>query len=126
MVATAAGPAFAQPKATARLTSLSATLIARGAAVQVGVTYSCSKTATSAFLYTRVTERVSDGHVAQGIGSSDALRCDGKKHTVKLVVASENGFAFRDGVSLAEGTLTACDDVPACTDASFFATISTD
>lgn len=122
--ATATGPAFADPSVTARLGSTTATLLADGAGVQVSIVYSCSKSSTSTYLYSRVTERIREGRVAQGSGSSDALKCNGAKHTSRLVLPSENGYAFKEGVSLAQGTLTACDAVPACTTVSFFGTIN--
>lgn len=122
--ATATGPAFADPKVTARLGSPRATLLADGAGVLVRIAYSCSKASTSTYLYTRVTERIRGGRVAQGSGSSDSLKCDGAQRTARLVLPSENGYAFNNGVSLAQGTLTACDAVPACTTVAFFGTIN--
>lgn len=118
-----AGPSVAQPTTTVGLSPLNATLIAGGAGVRLGAVYSCSQTTKSTFLYVRVTERVPGIHVAQGSASSDALKCDGLKHTAKLSVVSENGYAFRQGVAFANGTLTACDAVPACTTSVFSGTI---
>lgn len=118
-----AGPSFAQPTATVQLSPLNASLVARGAGFRLGTVYSCSKTTKSTFLYVRVTQRVPSDHVAQGSASSDALKCDGLRHTAKLTVVSENGYAFARGVALANGTLTACDAVPACTTATFSGTI---
>lgn len=114
-----AGSSFAQPTGTVELSTQNATLVARGAGVGLGAVYSCSKTTTSTFLFLRVTERVHGAHVAQGSASTDTLKCDGLKHTAKLVVVSENGYAFQSGVAYANGTLTACDAVPACTTAAF-------
>jgi len=126
LAAVTAGPSVAAPTGSVELSPLDARLIARGAGVRVGAVYSCSKTTTSTFLYVRVTERVTADHVAQGSASSDTLKCDGLKHTVKLAVVSENGYAFRQGVALANGTLTACDAVPACTSAAFLGTTFVD
>ena len=125
LAAVTAGPSVAQPTATAELSPLNATLIARGAGVKLGAVYSCSTTTKSTYLYVRLTERIPGYHVAQGSASSDTLKCDGLKHTFKLSVVSENGYAFRRGVAFANGTLTACDAVPACTTDAFSGTTFT-
>jgi hypothetical protein len=75
-------PAIAQepPTITASLTG-AATLIARGAAVDVEVAYSCSPDTTSASISAELTQRVSGGRVATGSGFTTNLVCDGTEHT---------------------------------------------
>lgn len=85
--------------------STSATLVARGAAVEVGVSYTCN-TSQYTYLYASVTQRVGS-EVANGSGQAQ-VTCDGtSKHTTVTVLASD-GKAFRRGEAVATGNINGC------------------
>ncbi|MCA2212016.1 hypothetical protein [Jidongwangia harbinensis] len=101
-----AGPAAAAPAITADLTS--ATLVARGAAVDVTATVVCP-VGTFDFLSLTLTQR-SGSAVAAG-GGSVPIGCTGEPQTVTLrAPAQAGGPPFRNGVALATGELYACND----------------
>jgi hypothetical protein len=109
-------PAVAQepPTITASLTG-AATLVAKGAAVDVEVAYSCSPDATSASIAVQLTQRVSSGQLATGSGfastSTGGLVCDGAEHTTTVRVVAEGGLAFKKGAAVAEVVeLVACNE----------------
>jgi hypothetical protein len=112
-LATAAltAPAVAQepPTITARLTG-NATLVAKGAAVDVEVAYSCSPDTTSATIGVELTQRVSSGQLATGFGFTSDLVCDGAEHTTTVRVVAEGGNAFKKGSAVAEVDLVACNE----------------
>ena len=85
-------------------------LVAKGAAVNVPVTYTCGPGEIDyGYIYVRLTQRVQQGQLAQGYGFTDEnLVCDGTPHTVILQVEADTyfgGAAFKSGVALATATL---------------------
>jgi hypothetical protein len=110
MLSAAAEPA----SVTAALTD-SATLIGKGAAVEIPVVYTCSTDATWGGVDLFVTERVPGNRTAQGWGSTFAAVCDGTQHTLPVTVASGNGIAFHTGTAVVQGSLYACDQYGLCT-----------
>lgn len=108
--ATAALPASAvaqEPPITATVTG-AATLVARGAAVDVEVLYNCSPDTTSAFVGVGLTERVGGGHLATGFGGTEEFVCDGAAHTTKVSVIGDGDTAFKKGDAVAEVHIEAC------------------
>jgi hypothetical protein len=108
----AAVPAFsaaAEPTSvTARLGD-SAALIAKGTAVEIPVTYTCSVDASWGGIDLFVTERVPGQRTAQGWGSAFGLVCDGTEHLAAVTVPSTNGIAFHGGTAIVRGSLYAAD-----------------
>ena len=74
-----------------------ATLVAKGAAVNVDVTYSYSPGTTSASVFLQLTQRVSGGRVATGSGFVSGLVCDGTEHTTTVTVIADGDVAFKKG-----------------------------
>jgi hypothetical protein len=100
-----AAPAAAATALSADLTS--ATLVARGAAVDVTATVVCP-VGTFDFLALSLTQRSGSG-VASG-GGSVTVGCTGEPQTVTLRASAQaGGQPFRNGVALATGELYACD-----------------
>jgi hypothetical protein len=99
-----------QPLTASVTTSSSATLLAKGAAVQVPVVYSCVAasgiTVESGFVSIRL-DQVVKKVVNRSFGSLPiAPVCDGAQHTVILTVYSDNGIPFRKGVALVSAHLS--------------------
>ena len=84
-------------------------LVARGAAVDVPVTYTCGPgDLVFGFLEVQLTQRTQQGRLAQGFGFTRDIICDGTPHTVIVRVTAESffgGVAFKSGVALATATL---------------------
>ena len=84
-------------------------LVARGAAVDVPVTYTCGPgDLVFGFLEVQLTQRTQQGRLAQGFGFTRDIVCDGTPHTVIVRVTPESffgGVAFKSGVALATATL---------------------
>ena len=116
-------PAVAQPTAATAELGQTATLVAKGAAVQVPVIYSCSPDTASGSVSVTVTERVGGKRIAQGSGGTSSLICDGAQHTALVTVTSFSGTAFHQGVALAQGSLVACDEFGVCLVVLFSGTI---
>ncbi|WP_405070343.1 hypothetical protein OG558_12350 [Kribbella sp. NBC_01510] len=110
VLATAAltAPAVAQetPIITASLTG-DATLVAKGAAVDVRVLYSCSSDATSALISVSLTQRVAGGRLAKGSAFTRDLVCDGAERTATVRVIGD-AIAFKKGDAAAQGSMEAC------------------
>ena len=104
-------PAIAQepPTITASPTG-AATLVAKGAAVDVEVAYSCSPDTTSASISVELTQRVSGGRVATGSGFTSNLVCDGAEHTTTVRVLADGDLAFKKGEAVGRGNVTACNE----------------
>ncbi|GGQ68360.1 hypothetical protein [Couchioplanes azureus] len=97
-------PASAASTLTADVTS--ATVVARGSAVDVNVTVVCPAGA-SGYLYLSVTQR-SGGGVAQGSGST-SITCTGAPQAVTVrAVAQPGGEFFRPGEAIISGALSVC------------------
>jgi hypothetical protein len=124
LAAAAAVPAIAVPTMKSEF-GPTATVIARGAAVEVRAVYTCPSTAISPNMSATVTERVPGG-VAQGNGlaPSTTVRCDGVQHSVQFGVATSNSFAFATGTAFATGDLAATLPNNIFTDFSFAAVIT--
>jgi hypothetical protein len=84
-------------------------LVARGAAVNVPVTYTCGPgDLVFGFLEVQLTQRTQQGRLAQGFGFTRDIVCDGTPHTVIVRVTPDaffGGVAFKSGVALATATL---------------------
>jgi hypothetical protein len=84
-------------------------LVAKGAAVDVPVTYTCGPgDLVYGYLYVELTQRTQQGRLAQGFGFTDDIVCDGTPHTVIVQVTPDayfGGVAFKSGVALATATL---------------------
>jgi hypothetical protein len=84
-------------------------LVAKGAAVDVPVTYTCGPgDLVFGYLYVDLSQRTQQGRLAQGFGFTDDIVCDGTPHTVIVRVTPDpffGGVAFKSGVALATATL---------------------
>ena len=85
-------------------------LVAKGAAVNVPVTYTCGPGEIDyGYLYVELSQRTQQGRLARGYGYTDGnLVCDGTPHTVIVQVEADTyfgGVAFKSGVALADATL---------------------
>jgi hypothetical protein len=84
-------------------------LVAKGAAVDVPVTYTCGPGELDfGYLYVQLSQRTQQGRLAQGYGYTNDIVCDGTPHTVIVQVDAGSyygGVAFKSGVALAEATL---------------------
>jgi hypothetical protein len=84
-------------------------LVAKGAAVDVPVTYTCGPgDLVFGYLYVNLSQRTQQGRLAQGSGYTDDIVCDGTPHTVIVRVTPDpyfGGAAFKSGVALATATL---------------------
>jgi hypothetical protein len=85
-------------------------LVAKGAAVDVPVTYTCGPGDLDfGYLYVELSQRTQQGRLARGYGfTEDNIICDGTPHTVIVQVAADTyfgGVAFKSGVALARATL---------------------
>jgi hypothetical protein len=84
-------------------------LVAKGAAVDVPVTYTCGPgDLVYGYLYVELSQRTQQGRLAQGYGFTDDIVCDGTPHTVIVRVTPDayfGGVAFKSGVALATATL---------------------
>jgi hypothetical protein len=123
LVAVSSLPAAAQPTVTVEL-GQTATLVARGAAVQVPVIYSCSPDAAFTALNVTVSERVPGNRIAQGGLVTSDLICDGAQHTALVTVTSITGNAFHKGVAFVQADLSACDVNGNCVDVPVSGTIN--
>jgi hypothetical protein len=81
-----------------------ATLVARGAAVNVPVKVAC--TSSHAFLDLQVTERVGSS-IASGFAFTD-VACTGRSQTVIMTVTDFSAKAFKKGSALARADLFGC------------------
>jgi hypothetical protein len=100
--------AVAQPTSATAELGQTATLVARGAVIEVPVIYSCSPDTAFGFLDIVVTERVQGNRIAQGEGVTATLTCDGAQHTALITVRSGN-FAFHQGTGFVQGSFQVCD-----------------
>jgi hypothetical protein len=122
-------PAVAQepPVITAGLTG-DATLVAKGAAVDVEVLYRCSAEfpeliSDASINVFDLTQRVRGGRLATGSGSgTDDLVCDGIDHVIVDRVIADGDFAFKKGDAVARGSATICDSL-SCAFSSFSGTV---
>jgi hypothetical protein len=116
-------PAIAQPTAVTVELGQTATLVAKGAAVEVPVIYSCSPDTTFGDLSVSITQRVGGKRIAQGSRSTFDVICDGAEHTALITVTSSSGTPFHQGVAFAQASLFACDEFGFCRVVSVSGTI---
>jgi hypothetical protein len=116
-----ASPAVAQPTISARVGD-TATLVAKGAAVDVAVIYTCSPDAASGAASVDLTQRVSGKRLARGSGASDAISCDGTEHTVILTEVADD-VPFKKGDATAQGSFEVCSLSFECTLIRFSGTV---
>ena len=103
--------AVAAPASAAPATLVSAgpgILVADGAAVDIPVTFVCDTDPTfvTAVPVIQLTQRVSDGRIAGGLGNSE-LSCTRKAQTVTIRVIP-NVMAFNEGTAAATIVLQSC------------------
>ena len=99
--------AVAQPTASARFGE-AATLVAKGAAVDVAVIYSCSPDVTFPGTNFDLTQRIDGKHLATGSGGSNDFICDGIERTTIVRVIGSGGIPFKKGDAVAQGRFNAC------------------
>jgi hypothetical protein len=104
-----APPAVAQEPPTLTVSLTGATLVAKGAAVDVELVYSCSPDTTSVSIRIDLTQRVSGGRLATGTGFARDLVCDGAEHTTTVRVIAEGDLAFKKGDAVAEVGFVICN-----------------
>jgi hypothetical protein len=102
--------ADAVPTAASASLTGNATLVAKGAAVDVEFIYSCSPDSYYHDSSAELTQRVSGGRIATGRGvNSSELVCDGVQHTGVDRVIPNAGLAFKKGDALVTWSFGACD-----------------
>jgi len=134
-VAVAVGPAgsavgqSSPPLQASIQVSSPATLVARGAGVDVLVTIQCSA-GTLGNINLNLTERVGSD-VATGFGGASGVDCTNATQTLQLLVTPGGGFgntnnkAFKRGTAIAQASIEACTpDFSECVDSSTDSTIS--
>jgi hypothetical protein len=83
-------------------------VLAKGAAVTVPVTYTCSADAANADMYLRFTQRVGKS-VAWGESWANSVPCDGTQQTIQITFRPSSDVPFKKGVGYAEAAFTVCD-----------------
>jgi hypothetical protein len=93
-----------------------ATLVAKGAAVDVEVLYSCPSDLTIRG-FVRLTQRVGGGRLATGSGAGEVGVCDGAEHVGAVRAIADGSFAFKKGEAVVgDGSIQACNpDFSFCT-----------
>jgi hypothetical protein len=79
-------------------------LVAKGAAVQVPVTTSCTTPDQYAYVSVSVTERVGGKKTATGT-QNFTVPCVGSRQTTLVTISSNNGVAFAKGTAFASGSI---------------------
>jgi hypothetical protein len=82
-----------------------ATLVAKGAGVNVSVTFECAG-ARTADINVSVTER-SGSQIAQGFGFVE-VGCTGSTQNVVVLVTASSGKVFKKGSAIATASIFAC------------------
>lgn len=103
-----AGPAlafFSPPLLLEIHVNSPATLVAKGAGVDVSVQFECSG-ASTAFVNVNLTERAGSA-IASGYGSTE-VGCTNTSQTVLVLVTAQPGKAFKKGTAVANGSISAC------------------
>ena len=88
-----------------------AQLLARGAAVSVPVSYTCSGASQYAALYVSVAQRVGGQASAAGEGTVRNLTCTGEIQNVAVEVLATGGEAFVRGEAYVRGHINDCYNV---------------
>ena len=79
-------------------------LLAKGAAVQVPVTTSCTSPYGEAYVTVSLTERVGGRKTATG-SQEYTVPCVGSRQTMLVTISSNNGVAFAKGTAYASGSI---------------------
>lgn len=87
-----------------------ASLVARGAAVDVTYSFVCDED-TQVFTFVRLAQRSGRG-IATGSGgpSGGLVQCTGETQTITVRVIAEGGPAFKTGPAVATASLFSCSD----------------
>jgi len=85
-----------------------ATLLAKGAAVQVPLEVTCNATG-SAFVDVSITQKSGSG-IAQGFGSTQ-VGCTGSGEQITVLVRASGAKAFKKGDAVATGEIFGCNNV---------------
>jgi len=83
-----------------------ATLVAKGAAVETRIDVTCAG-AAYAYFNVSVVQRVGS-EVATGYSSSDQLVCTGQRDTHIVLVMAQSGKAFKKGPAVIEANIFGC------------------
>jgi len=83
-----------------------ASLVARGAAVDVPLEVTCNASPNSAFIQVTVTQRAGSG-IAQGT-AFDNVGCTGSGQQVRVRVQATGGKAFKQGTAVASAEIFGC------------------
>ncbi|GAB1509043.1 hypothetical protein [Actinophytocola sp. KF-1] len=86
-------------------------LLARGAAVSVPVSYTCSGASQYAALYVSVAQRVGGKASATGDGAVRTLTCTGEIQNVSVEVLASGGQAFTRGEAFVQARISDCYSV---------------
>jgi hypothetical protein len=86
-----------------------ATLVAKGAGVDVTLQVECAG-ARTAFVDVSLTER-SGSQIASGFGSTQ-VGCTGQNQTILVHVTAQPGRVFKKGTAIADGFISACSTRP--------------
>jgi hypothetical protein len=82
-----------------------ATLVARGAAVETRLEVTCAG-ANEASVFVSLTQRAGS-EIASGFGSAN-IGCTNQRQTVLVLVMAEQGKAFKKGTAVASADIRAC------------------
>jgi hypothetical protein len=107
-----AGPAMAffSPPLLLQIQDVSpATLVAKGAGVNVTLKIECAG-ASTASVFVTLTESVSK-KIASGFGSAQ-VGCTNSTQTILVEVIAQPGKAYAKGKAIADGTISACSSGP--------------
>jgi len=83
-----------------------ASLVARGAAVDVPLEVTCNAAPGSAFVQVSVTQKAGSG-VAQGFGST-GVGCTGSGQQITVRVQASGGKTFKQSVAVASAEISGC------------------
>ena len=84
------------------------TLLAKGAAVSIPVTYTCA-VGESWSLDAQLSQKISQGRITKG-GTQVGTNCTGANETVNLSISPEGQLAFKSGSGLLHVTVFSCGD----------------
>jgi hypothetical protein len=84
-----------------------ATLVARGAAVDVPLEVTCNARPGTSFVQVTVTQKSGSG-VAQGTGST-SVGCTGSGQQIIVRVAASGGKTFKQGTAVADAEIFGCN-----------------
>lgn len=99
------------------------TLLAKGAALEVPVTFVCDVDSAYASVTVIITQKVSQGRTATGNFSTTDFTCTGESQTVTLTLNAANA-AFKNGTALADVDLFTCPPDFNCQDLRILKEIS--